>query len=139
LATAAPFARALGFEVEHLARGETVLKVPYQEKFVGDASTGVVHGGLITSLLDHTLGFAVFAALDELVSIATLDMRIDYMRAAEPGRDIFARARVSKLGSSVAFVSGAAYHQTADDPIATSAAAFMIASDGARMPGADLP
>jgi len=130
------FARALDMTLVSAAAGVAVLKIPYQEKLVGNPDTGIVHGGVITSLLDHTLGCAVFSALETLELIATLDLRIDYMRAAEPGRDIFAHAAVTKIATSIAFASGTAYHDEPGDPIATSTAAFMIVTDNGRKAGA---
>jgi uncharacterized protein (TIGR00369 family) len=133
---AVPFARALGIEFVKAARGEAILLVPYRCELVGNPSTGVVHGGVITTLLDHALGCAVFTALDTPAPIATLDMRIDYMHAAEPGRGIFAHAIVTKLTTSIAFVRGTAYHDTPGDPIATSSAAFILHSGGPHASGA---
>ena len=60
--------------------------MPYDAKLVGNPETGVLHGGAITALLDGASGAAVFAALVDIVPIATLDLRIDYLRPAESGR-----------------------------------------------------
>src|ERR1700743_3329739 len=38
-------------------------RLPYSENLVGDPQTGVVHGGVITGLLDHTCGLAVMSKL----------------------------------------------------------------------------
>ena len=83
-----PQARALGVKI--LAHGDSRAKVslPYREDLVGDPDTGVIAGGVITTLLDHCSGHAVNAALTDDTSIATLDLRIDYMRGAEPGRSV---------------------------------------------------
>ena len=110
----------------------------YQDKLVGNPLTGVVHGGVVTALLDHASGFAVFSALEAPTSIATLDLRIDYMRAAEPESTIMAMPFASRSPTSVAFVRGTAYHDSVDDPIATMVGTFMLASDGGRKPGANL-
>src|SRR6201988_1258916 len=84
-----PQAVALGMFTVSLAPGAAVLKVPYSAELVGDPDTGVIAGGVVTTLLDHACGQAVMAALGVPQAIATLDLRIDYMRAAEPGLDIF--------------------------------------------------
>lgn len=133
-----PHGRALGFEPVSVERGEVVLKTPYRAELVGDPETGVLAGGVVTALLDHVSGQAVMAALDEYSSIATLDLRIDYMRGAEPGRDLFARAHCYKLTRSVAFVRAVAYEADSDDPVATSQAAFMLDANAGRPPGANL-
>ena len=80
-----PQARALGMRLISLDKTGAVLSVPYREDLVGDPDTGVIAGGVVTTLLDHACGQSVFAALGVPTSIATLDLRIDYMRGAEPG------------------------------------------------------
>jgi uncharacterized protein (TIGR00369 family) len=132
-----PFAKSMGVTLVALRPGFATLKVPYQDKLIGNPATGVIHGGVITALLDNCSGFAVFS-LRSPGSIATLDLRIDYMRAAEPGCAIFADAHCYKTTRSVAFVRGTAYHETPEDPIATSAATFMLDANAGRGPGANL-
>ena len=132
-----PQARALGFESVSLDKATAVLKVPYDARLVGDPDTGVIAGGVVTTLLDHCCGQAAHAALDEFKFIATLDLRIDYMRAAEPGKDIFARAHCFKVTRNVAFVRAVAYETDPDDPVAAATAAFMLDSSAGRRPGAN--
>ena len=132
-----PQARALGFETVSLEKATAVLKVPYDARLVGDPDTGVIAGGVVTTLLDHCCGQAAHAALDSFKFIATLDLRIDYMRAAEPGKDIFARAHCFKVTRNVAFVRAVAYETDPDDPVAAATAAFMLDSSAGRRPGAN--
>ena len=46
-----PHAKAIGMTVEGAKRGEAWLSVPYSENLIGNPETGVIHGGVITSLL----------------------------------------------------------------------------------------
>ena len=117
---------------------DAVLKVPYREDLVGDPDTRVIAGGVVTTLLDHTCGYAVFVALKEPIPIVTLDLRIDYMRAAEPDRDLFAQAHCYKVTRSVAFVRAQAYERDPADPVATVQAAFMLNREGGARAGANL-
>jgi len=133
-----PHARAMGMSIVEMTHSNTIIKLPFDKRFVGNPETGVIHGGAITSLLDNASGMAVFCALEELVSIATLDLRIDYMRAATPGEDVFAHAHCYKLTHTIAFVRGTAYGTSKDDPIATSTGAFMLGSNAGRELGANL-
>lgn len=135
---ATPYAHALGFKVVDVGPARVTMKTPYREDIIGDPETGVIAGGVITALLDHVCGAAVMAALVERQSIATLDLRIDYMRGAEPGRDILAAAHCYKVTRSVAFVRAVAYEDSPDDPVANATAAFMIAANGDRKMGANL-
>jgi len=105
---------------------------------VGDPETGVIAGGVVTTLLDHACGQAVFAALGQPTSSATRDLRIDYMRPSRPGLDIHATAHCYKLTRSVAFLRGVAYDEDPGDPVAAAQAAFMLDSNAGRAPGANL-
>ncbi|MDP1630630.1 MAG: PaaI family thioesterase [Caulobacter sp.] len=132
-----PHAAALGMKTLSLDRDGAVLFAPYNEKLIGDPETGVIAGGVVTALLDQACGQAVHAAMEEFKVIATLDLRIDYMRPAEPGKDIYAKAFCYKVTRSVAFVRAVAYDADPDDPVAAAQAAFMLNSSGGRRPGAN--
>jgi uncharacterized protein (TIGR00369 family) len=112
--------------------GEAICKVPYAEHLIGNPDTRVVHGGVITALLDNACGTAVGSKTALRGAIATLDLRIDYMKPATPDEDIFAYAECFKVTKNIAFVRGLAYHTDRDDPIATCAATFMLGT--ARSP-----
>ena len=104
LASGAAHTHALGFAYEGLEGDRVRMRAPYRDDLVGDPETGVLAGGLVTTLLDHAGGLAVWAALDTFRPIATLDLRVDYMRAAQPGRDLLAEARCYRLTRNLAFV-----------------------------------
>lgn len=134
---ATPYAAALGFTLVDIAPARARMRAPYRADLVGDPETGVIAGGVITALLDHVCGASVMNAMAQRQSIATLDLRIDYMRAAIPGRDVLAEAHCYKVTRSVAFVRAVAFEDDPEDPVANATAAFMIASDGGRRPGAN--
>jgi uncharacterized protein (TIGR00369 family) len=130
-----PHMHALGVKIVDAAPNEAWLSVPYQEHFVGNIATGVIHGGVITTLLDNSCGMAVQLALPERSSIATLDLRIDYMKPATPGLALVAHAHCYKVTRNTAFVRGTAYHTDKDDPIAACVGTFMIGANRAAPPG----
>ncbi|MGE0595956.1 MAG: PaaI family thioesterase [Hyphomonadaceae bacterium] len=125
-----PQAHALGIAVTAIENGRVHGRVPYRQDLVGDPDTGVIAGGVLTTLLDQIAGTAAVVAMKEPTAVATIDLRIDYMRPAEPGRDIIAEAHCIKLTRSVAFVRAVAFEDSAENPVAHAAAAFMIT--GAR-------
>lgn len=125
-----PHNAALNMQVVDAGPGVCVLMLPWAEHLVGNPETGVLHGGAITSLLDACSGAAVFLKMQSPIPIATLDLRIDYLRPATPRRDVIARAECYKLGRNVAFVRGLAYHDSVDDPIAATAATFALSTKG---------
>lgn len=126
LASGSPHTHALGFKLESVV-GQTVrLRAPYKPELVGDPLTGVLSGGLVSTILDHVGGLAVWLALDQFHSIATLDLRVDYMRAAAPGRDLLAEAHCYRLNRSMAFVRAWAFEDDPSNPVAASQAAYII-------------
>ena len=123
--TLSPQIRALGVTTEEVGGDFVILRLPYKPEMVGDPETGVIAGGVVTTLLDHACGGSILARQGP-VMLVTLDLRIDYMRPAEPGQALFARAHCYKVGKSVAFVRAVAYERSPDDPVATAQAAFML-------------
>lgn len=132
LASGAAHTHALGFAFVGRDGERVRIRVPYREDLIGDPDTGVLSGGLVTTLLDHVGGLAVWVALDAFRPIATLDLRVDYMRAAEPGRDLIAEARCYRLTRSVAFVRAWAFEDSPDDPVAAAQAAYILPAERPR-------
>jgi uncharacterized protein (TIGR00369 family) len=122
-----------GLRLDRAAPGEAWSSLPYRPVFVGDSETGVLHGGVVTAMLDESCGMAVQLALDGTRSIATLDLRIDYQKPATPGLDIKAHSFCYRVTRSIAFVRSAAYQESEDDPVATATACFMVGANRTNM------
>ncbi len=121
-----PHGNALGMRLHWSKEGTSKLSVPYREDLVGDPETGVLHGGVITVLLDTACGSAIMSSPQKLLGTATLDLRIDYMRPATKGETVFGRAECYRMTRSVAFARAVAYHTDPDDPIATGTGTFIL-------------
>jgi uncharacterized protein (TIGR00369 family) len=122
-----PQSAALGLRFVSIAPARGSLEVPWREDLVGDPDTGVIAGGVVTTLLDHTCGMAMAAAAGtEPFSTATLDLRIDYMRPAAPRAGVVAEAHCYKLTRTIGFVRAEAWDVDKSDLIATAQAAFVL-------------
>ena len=121
-----PWANEMGFEVTRIEKGHVWGVQPFADHLVGDLENRVIHGGVITTLLDNLCGMSCSTALKEFRFVATLDLRIDYMRPAESGRDVLAEAECYHVTKSVAFCRAWAYHERRDKVIATAQGAFAI-------------
>jgi len=139
LASGSAHTHALGFAFDSLSGDRVRIRAPWREDLVGDPETGVLAGGLVTTLLDHAGGLAAWVALDRFEAIATLDLRVDYMRPARPRADLVAEARCFRLTRSIAFVRAWAFEDRPDDPVAAAQAAYMLDSSSGRPAGANLP
>ncbi|HET7408975.1 MAG TPA: PaaI family thioesterase [Paracoccaceae bacterium] len=124
--SALPHAREIGMRLHRAVGGKALLSVPYDERLVGDPDSGVLHGGVITALLDTACGSAVMSMPSRLSGTATLDLRIDYMRPASVGQTVRAAAECYRMTRSIGFARAVAYHDDPADPIASAAAAFML-------------
>ncbi|MGE0487489.1 MAG: PaaI family thioesterase [Gammaproteobacteria bacterium] len=121
-----PHGSLLGLEIVHAGDARATVRMNYAPALAGDPASGVLHGGVVTTLLDSASGLAVFAALPRPMPIATLDLRIDYLRPATRGLALTAACHCYKVTRHICFVRGLAYHAEADDPVAQSAASFML-------------
>lgn len=125
-----PHCRAMGMKVIELRHGKGFMCVDYAKRMIGNPESRVVHGGVITALLDTLGGIVVMTAVPENTPLATLDLRIDYLRPARPGKRILASAECYKVTENIAFVRGLAYHEIDGDPIANCTGTYMLGATG---------
>ena len=91
---------------------------------------------LVTTLLDHIGGLAVWTALDAFQPIATVDLRVDYMRAARPHRDLLAQGVCYRMTHTIAFVRAWAFEDDPSDPVAAAQSAYIFNPSRERLIGA---
>lgn len=102
------------------------LALPYDARLVGDVASGGLASGPIVTLLDQAASAAVWLKRGAFLPHATLDLRIDYLRAATPGQTVIGRGECYRLTRAVAFVRGSAHDGDPDDPLAHVAGTFMM-------------
>lgn len=123
---ALPHSVLLGMEPQEMGGGVAAIAMPYKAELVGDPVTGVIHGGAVSALMDTCCGAAVMCHPESGGGTATIDLRIDYMRAATPGQTITARATCYHVTRSVAFVRAVATDDDTENPVATATGAFTV-------------
>ena len=125
-----PHAALLGIQVESIEGEELTLRLPYQKQLIGNPETGTLHGGVLTVLLDQTLGMATVCSDASEPSVTpTLDLRVDHLGVAPAGKAIFASARVYKATRKILFVEGIAYCESKEKPIARATGSWVRVAD----------
>jgi len=113
--------------ITYHAHGEdwVELSLPYRTELVGMPATEILASGPIVSLMDMATSLAVWMRLGAFRPQATLDLRVDYLRPAVPGRTIIGRGNCYRITRSIAFVRGMAHDGDADDPVANVTGTFI--------------
>ncbi len=121
-----PFSNALNMRVEEIGESRAVMAVPYDLQLIGNPSTGVIDGGVVTALMDTCGGLAVLIHPETNTSMATLNLKVDYMRPANPGQKISAEASCYNVTRTIAFVRIVAFDEDRKKPVATALAAYTL-------------
>lgn len=101
------------------------LALPYSPRLIGQESTGVIASGPIITLMDMATSFAVWLKRGQFQPHATLDLRIDYLRPATPGKTVIGHGECYRITPAIAFVRGQAHDGDPENPIAHVAGTFM--------------
>lgn len=96
LLTRGPFHQWLGLQVLKVEEGYIEVKASWREEWIVNPDKRYTHGGILSALVDLAADWSLVSRTGR--GVPTLDMRIDYHRAAMPG-DLVARGRVVKWGS----------------------------------------
>lgn len=121
-----PHHGAIGLELVEVGADHAVGRIPYAPFLVGDPMSGVVHGGIVTTLLDAVGGAATLVRHGGFPAMATLDLRIDYLRPSTPEEPLIARVECYRLTRNIAFTRGFAHNDDASNPLASMSATYIL-------------
>jgi len=128
-----PFNRVLGVEVASADPAKPQLRFAMRPDLIGNSRRGILHGGVISAVLDVTAGFAIMLALHkdsqpgeklEFPNIGTVDLRVDFLRPGR-GKHFVSTGRVVRLGNRIA-VTHMELENDQGELIATGGAAFVV-------------
>lgn len=120
-----PHGSMLGIRVVDINRKTLVAELPYQDQAIGNPETGFLHSGAITVLIDQACGAMASLAVAPPAQVATLDLRLDWLRPATPGLTVTARAECISVKRQIIFMRCTAYQDEPSDPFVIATAAFM--------------
>jgi uncharacterized protein (TIGR00369 family) len=97
--------RLLGMRFDEVESGRVVVSLDARPDFINPL--GIVHGGILATLLDTAMGCAVHTTLPAGVSYSTLELKVNYIRAVPPdGRALTAEGNVIHSGRRTATAEG---------------------------------
>src|SRR5215471_15084745 len=103
--TPPPSAKLLGWHLLDARPGEGWLKVGFEGKADFCNPAGFIQGGILTAMLDDTMGPAVLVVTEGTSYTTTVSLTVNFLAAAKPG-PIIGEAVVTQLGRTIAFVEG---------------------------------
>jgi len=132
-----PFNRLLGLSVSFLKIDAAGFSFPMQDNLIGNVVQGILHGGVISAVLDATGGMTATASavermrglsfeevFDRIARIGTIDMRVDYLRPGR-GTKFYSSGTVMRTGRKVA-VTRMELRNSEDVMIAVGTGAYII-------------
>ncbi len=118
-----PFNRMLGLHLEQLDNHAATMTFRMKHELIGNFLQGILHGGVISSVLDMAGGIAVMATVvhkhahqsqadivHALAKCSTIDLQISYLRPGK-GEVFTAKAWIVKSGSKVSFTRMELYNE----------------------------
>lgn len=128
-----PHVNELGMSIVGLRSDSVHIRLPYREEWLGDVVHGLIHPGIITTLVDSGSGLAVLARLASPEPIATLDLRMDYQRPALKDLSLECRAEAYRVTSHIVFVRATVWQDDENKPVVLSQSTFMRSSSNKRV------
>ena len=135
--SAIPFNRMLGLHLDELTTEHATMHFTMKDELVGNFMQGILHGGVISSVLDMAGGMVAMASvihahagksLEELATIigktGTIDLHISYLRPGL-GNHFVTKAWLVKSGSRICFTRMELYNQD-NTLIATGMGSYLL-------------
>lgn len=129
---AVPHVQELGITVDEITEQWALAQLPYRDEWLGDSERGIIHTGVITTFVDSICGIALLGKAGAFEAIATLDLRMDYLRPAVRGKTLHCRAECYRFTSHIAFMRATVWQDSEAEPVAQSQSAFMRSSHSPR-------
>ena len=127
-APTSPIMKMLGGRIDSFEEGVSVMSLTLEEKHMNP--NGVVHGGVLTTLMDEATGHAIVTIRGlELMAEAphaTVGMSVSFLSGAHVGDELICEARTLRLGRAMAFAEAEVRRRGSDDLVAKGTFTYAI-------------
>jgi len=103
-----PFNQWLNFTILKIDAAGIELKAAWREEWIVNPDRRYTHGGILAAIVDVAADYAIAAQLGR--PVPTIDIRVDYHKAAMPG-DLTAKAKIVRSGSQYSTAEAYVYDQ----------------------------
>ena len=100
-----PAAQLLGWKLEEVDPAQGTVRISFEARTEFTNPVGAIQGGFLSAMLDDTMGPALIATLEPDQFAPTLELKVNFLRPAYPGR-LTGLGRVVHRGGTVAFLAG---------------------------------
>ncbi len=135
--TTMPFNRHLGIRVDKLTRDLVIVRFAMRPEFIGNYEQGVLHGGVISAVIDLTGGLIsqvnALVNLDgrpltelyhDLARMSTINIRVDYLKPGS-GKEFRCEGRIKRVGSRVGVTSLEVFNDL-EELVAVGTGSYMV-------------
>ncbi|UCC19518.1 MAG: PaaI family thioesterase [Promethearchaeota archaeon] len=105
-----PFYSTLGFELQEISNGRAVFEIEIREELT---QNGMIHGGVLASLVDSTCACAAFSLIFPHGYVTTIDLRVEFLKPVSKGR-LKTIAKCIKSGKNIFFCNAKIWNETGD-------------------------
>jgi uncharacterized protein (TIGR00369 family) len=126
---APPCSQLLGWHLLDARPADGWIRIGFDGKAAFCNPAGFIQGGILSAMLDDTMGPAVFAMTEGRLYTATVSMTVNFIAPAKPGPFV-GEAKVTQLGKTIAFME--ARLSSADGTLLATASASARLVDAAK-------
>ena len=94
-----PFYKTLGLELKEIGSGKSLFEVVLRRELT---QYGMVHGGVLASLVDSSCACAAYSLVYPNGYITTIDLQVEYLKPVSKGR-LTAKAKCIRGGKNIFF------------------------------------
>ncbi|MFW9826264.1 MAG: PaaI family thioesterase [Candidatus Thorarchaeota archaeon] len=105
-----PFYSTLGFELKEIANGVAIFEIEIKEPLT---QNGMIHGGVLASLIDSTCACAAFSITLPKAYVTTINLQVQFLKPVSNGR-LRAKAKCIKSGKNIFFCKAKIWHENGD-------------------------
>jgi uncharacterized protein (TIGR00369 family) len=133
-----PFNKVLGLKVKSISSNCVKTSFQMRDELLGNSKRGMLHGGVISSVIDATGGLAVVISVQETMrgetlevkrkipnSMSTIDLRIDFLSPGR-GKQFVVTAYTLRMGKKVVVIR-IELHNDQNDLIAVGTGSYILA------------